>query len=206
MVEGTENVIDDSSNHRNNDPNIPGTRLESRSDKESSEVEITNAEEVEITNAEEVEINNCNTYTEKTPGFDGILIISLLHHQVHPTPSYLPQTAFSHYSKPNLLVSNDIRVSFRSYKDDIEVMVESLPTMVDKHIKEQVKKQVPKQVKVQVPVYVAKGAEISLQIQKVIANDIPSLVDASVRSYMSAHILHDHPVQSQTISVQEQQY
>ncbi|GJT49180.1 hypothetical protein Tco_0975337 [Tanacetum coccineum] len=58
MVEGTENVIDDSSNPRNDDQNIPGTRLESRSDKESPEVEITNAEEVEITNAEEVEINN----------------------------------------------------------------------------------------------------------------------------------------------------
>ncbi|GJS90042.1 retrovirus-related pol polyprotein from transposon TNT 1-94 [Tanacetum coccineum] len=123
MVEGTENVIDDSSNHRNNDQNIPGTRLESRSDKESPEVEITNAEEVEITNAEEL--------------FD---------------------TLADHLQ---------------------EVMVESLPTMVDKHIKEQVKKQVPEQVKVQVPVYVAKGAEISSQIQKVIANDIPSLVDAS---------------------------
>ncbi|GJY15126.1 hypothetical protein Tco_0385548 [Tanacetum coccineum] len=44
-----------------------------------------------------------------------------------------------------------------------EVMVESLPTMVDKHIKEQVEKQVPEQVKVQVPVYVAKGL-LSLMI------------------------------------------
>ncbi|GKD87501.1 hypothetical protein Tco_1358655, partial [Tanacetum coccineum] len=40
MVEGPENVIDD----------IPDTRLEPRSDKESPEVEITNDEEVEITN------------------------------------------------------------------------------------------------------------------------------------------------------------
>ncbi|GKF26304.1 hypothetical protein Tco_0082198 [Tanacetum coccineum] len=58
MVEGIENVIDDSSNPRNDDQNILGTRLEPRSDKESLEVEITNAEEVEIINAEEVEINN----------------------------------------------------------------------------------------------------------------------------------------------------
>ncbi|GJR17874.1 retrovirus-related pol polyprotein from transposon TNT 1-94 [Tanacetum coccineum] len=58
MVEGIENVIDDSSNPRNDDQNILGTRLEPKSDKESPEVEITNTEEVEITNAEEVKINN----------------------------------------------------------------------------------------------------------------------------------------------------
>ncbi|GJX59761.1 hypothetical protein Tco_0291151 [Tanacetum coccineum] len=113
-------------------------------------------------------------------------------------------------------------------------MVESLPTMVDKHIKEQVKKQVPEQVKVQVPVYVAKGlllerqqnkeetykmiakailqehrklqAEISSQIQNIIDTNIPSLVDAYVRSYMSGHIIHVHPAQPQTTSVPEQQY
>ncbi|GKE98250.1 hypothetical protein Tco_0021601, partial [Tanacetum coccineum] len=41
---------------------------------------------------------------------------------------------------------------------------------------------------------------------KAIDNHIPSQVDASVRSYMSGHILHVHPVQSQTTSVPEQQY
>ncbi|GKG15494.1 hypothetical protein Tco_0357817, partial [Tanacetum coccineum] len=45
------------------------------------------------------------------------------------------------------------RKSFDTLADHLqEVMVESLPTMVDKHIKEQVKMQVPEQVKVQVPV------------------------------------------------------
>ncbi|GKC32612.1 hypothetical protein Tco_1039906 [Tanacetum coccineum] len=107
-----------------------------------------------------------------------------------------------------------------------EVMVESLPTMVDKHIKEQVEKQVHEQVKVQVPVYVAKGllfkrqqnkeetnkmiakamlqergdelqAKISSQIQKAIDTNIPSLVDASVRSYMSGYILYVHLAQPQ---------
>ncbi|GKB94413.1 hypothetical protein Tco_0980550 [Tanacetum coccineum] len=58
MVEGSENVIDDSLLHRNDEPKIPGTRLEPRSDKESPEVEITNDKEVEITNDEEVEITN----------------------------------------------------------------------------------------------------------------------------------------------------
>ncbi|GJS85527.1 hypothetical protein Tco_0752068 [Tanacetum coccineum] len=89
-----------------------------------------------------------------------------------------------------------------------EVMVESLPTMVDTHIKEQVKKQVPEQVRDQVPVYVVEGlilerqktkeemermiakailqereniqAKVSSQIQKAIDNQIPSQVDASV--------------------------
>ncbi|GJZ03305.1 hypothetical protein Tco_0536580 [Tanacetum coccineum] len=49
-------------------------------------------------------------------------------------------------------------------------------------------------------------AQISTQIENAIANVIPSQVDASVRSYMSGHILHVHPAQSQTSSVPEQQY
>ncbi|GJT11534.1 hypothetical protein Tco_0858576 [Tanacetum coccineum] len=50
MVEGLENVIDDSLLPRNDESKIPGTRLEPRSDKESLKVEITNDEEVESTN------------------------------------------------------------------------------------------------------------------------------------------------------------
>ncbi|GKB08067.1 hypothetical protein Tco_0836351 [Tanacetum coccineum] len=127
------------------------------------------------------------------------------------------------------------RKSFDTLADHLqEVMVESLPTMVETHIKEQVKKQVPEQVRDQVPVYVAEGlimerqktkeemewmiakailqergniqAEISSQIQKAIDHHIPSQVDASVRSYMYGHILHVHPAQTQTLYVLEQQY
>ncbi|GKE84136.1 hypothetical protein Tco_1557878, partial [Tanacetum coccineum] len=47
---------------------------------------------------------------------------------------------------------------------------------------------------------------ISSQIQNEIDNVIPSLVDASVRSYMSGHILHVHPVQVQSSSIPEQQH
>ncbi|GKD79569.1 hypothetical protein Tco_1342190, partial [Tanacetum coccineum] len=50
MVEGPENVIDDCSIPRNDDQNIPDTRLEPRSDKESPEVEITNDEELKMDN------------------------------------------------------------------------------------------------------------------------------------------------------------
>ncbi|GKC41777.1 hypothetical protein Tco_1059499 [Tanacetum coccineum] len=39
-----------------------------------------------------------------------------------------------------------------------------------------------------------------------IDHHIPSQVDVSVRSYMSGHILHVYPAQSQTLSVLEQQY
>ncbi|GKE78682.1 hypothetical protein Tco_1544802 [Tanacetum coccineum] len=101
------------------------------------------------------------------------------------------------------------RKSFNTLADNLhDVMVETLPTMVDKHIKEQVMKQVPEQVRNQVPVYVAEGlilerqkakdeterliakailqergniqAQISTQIENAIANVIPSQVDASV--------------------------
>ncbi|GKE34803.1 hypothetical protein Tco_1454125 [Tanacetum coccineum] len=49
-------------------------------------------------------------------------------------------------------------------------------------------------------------AEIYSQIQNAIATNIPSQVDASVRSYMSGHILHVHPNQPTTSFAQEQQY
>ncbi|GKB51328.1 hypothetical protein Tco_0902081 [Tanacetum coccineum] len=111
-------------------------------------------------------------------------------------------------SRANRLLSLLLsRKSFDALADHLqEVMVESLPTMVDTHIKEQVKKQVPEEVRDQVLVYVAEGlhlerqktkeemermiakailqergniqAEISSQIQKAIDNQIPSQVDA----------------------------
>ncbi|GKF00789.1 hypothetical protein Tco_0027712 [Tanacetum coccineum] len=49
MVDGQENIVDDSLIPRNNEPNIPGTRIEPKSNKESPEVEITKDKEVEIT-------------------------------------------------------------------------------------------------------------------------------------------------------------
>ncbi|GKD58523.1 hypothetical protein Tco_1296032, partial [Tanacetum coccineum] len=108
------------------------------------------------------------------------------------------------------------RKSFDTLVDHLqEVMVESLPTIVDTHIKEQVKKQVPEQVRNQVPVYVAEGLilerqktkeEMERMIEKSIDNHIPSQVDALVRSYMYGNILHVHPTQSQILFVPKQQY
>ncbi|GKA67632.1 hypothetical protein Tco_0767549 [Tanacetum coccineum] len=301
MVEGPENVIDDSLPPRNDEPNILGTRLEPKSDKESPEVEITNDEEVEITNVvipvnvneEEEEITD-EVYELKRR--EKGKIVEESRSTPFPTPIRSPRihtdlvssdteklqeltvtdtktTPSSRSPSTNLSKTNRLlslfkakparfkryknffqelqgrytylfehlkarflsRKSFDTLADHLqEVMVESLPTMVDTHIKEQVKKQVPEQVRDQVPVYVAEGlilerqktkeemermiakailqergniqAEISSQIQNAIDNHIPSQVDASVRSYMSGHILHVHPVQSQTPSVPEQQY
>ncbi|GKD35733.1 hypothetical protein Tco_1251242, partial [Tanacetum coccineum] len=91
-----------------------------------------------------------------------------------------------------------------------DVMVETLPTMIDKHIKEQRQK-----AKEETERLIAKAilhergniqAQISTQIENAIANVIHSQVDAFVRSYMTRHILHVHQAQSQTSSVPEQQY
>ncbi|GJV78933.1 hypothetical protein Tco_1514803 [Tanacetum coccineum] len=216
MVDGQENVVDDSSIPRNDESNIPGTRIEPRSNKESPEVEITKDKEVEITKDKEVEI------TKETPVVDITNVV-------------IPVNGHYDYFFAHLWARFMPRKSFDTLANNLhDVMVETLPTMVDKHIKEQVIKQVPEQVWNQVPVYVAEGlilerkkakeeterliakailqergniqAQILTQIENVIASVIPSQVDASVQSYMSGHILHVHLAQSQTSSVPDQQY
>nr|GEW52670.1 hypothetical protein [Tanacetum cinerariifolium] len=59
------------------------------------------------------------------------------------------------------------RKSFVTLADHLhEAMTDSLPIMVDKHIKDQVEKQVPEQVRNQVPVYVAEGLILERQKTK----------------------------------------
>ncbi|GJW89854.1 retrovirus-related pol polyprotein from transposon TNT 1-94, partial [Tanacetum coccineum] len=145
-----------------------------RGDKESPEVEIIKDKEVEPTNDEEVEITN--------------VVIPV---NVNEEEDEITDEVFLS------------RKSFDTLVDHLqEVMVESLPIMVDTHIK----KQVPEQVRDQVPVVGIYTVEISYKFITSIDNHIPSQVDASVRSYMSGNILHVHPAQSQTLSVPEQQY
>ncbi|GKD46717.1 hypothetical protein Tco_1271362 [Tanacetum coccineum] len=231
-----------------------------RSDKESLEVEITNVVILVNVNEEEEEITD-EVYELKrrekgkiveesrnTPSptpirslrihtnfvsSDTEKLQELTKTDTTPTPS--SSSLNTKYLFEHLKAKFLSRKSFDTLADHIqEVMVKSLPTMVDKHIKEQVEKQVPEQVKVQVLVYVAKGlllerqqnkeetdkmiakamlqehgrlqAEISSQIQQAIDNHIPSLVDESVRNYMCGHILHVHPAQPQTTYVTEQHY
>ncbi|GKD28598.1 hypothetical protein Tco_1239376 [Tanacetum coccineum] len=246
MVEGSENVIDDSSTLRNDETNILGTKLKSKSDKESPEVETTNDNMVKITNDEEVEITNVvipvNVNEEEEEITDEVYelkqrekrkIVEESRSTPFPTPIRSPRihtnlvssdtnklqeltettpsssSPNTNLSKTNQLLSlfrakparfkhyksffqelqglyeylfGHLKVRFLSRKsfdtlvDHLqEVMVESLPIMVDTHIKEQVKKQVPKQ------------AEFSSQIQKAIDNHIPSQVDASGDPNDDAH-------------------
>ncbi|GJX90278.1 hypothetical protein Tco_0343604, partial [Tanacetum coccineum] len=301
MVDGQENIVNNSSIPRNDEPNIPGTMIEPKSNKESPEVKLTKETPVvEITNLViPVNVNDgdeeiTDEVYELKRREKGKLVEETKNSQI-PTPirsprihtnlvssdtkklqelTDIPHTTSSSSSphkklaKTNRLLSlfktkptrfkryksffHELqgrygylfahlrarfmpRKSFDTLADNLhDVMVETLPTMVDKHIKEQVMKQVPEQVRNQVPVYVAEGlilerqkakeeterliakailqerrniqAQILTQIENAIANVIPSQVDASVRSYMSGHILHVHPAQSQTSSVPEQQY
>ncbi|GJT41043.1 hypothetical protein Tco_0940908 [Tanacetum coccineum] len=189
MVDEPENVINDSLISRNDDQNIPDTRLEPRSDKESLEVEITNVVIPVNVNEEEEEITD-EVYELKRKEKGKIV------EESRSTPSLTPIRSPRIHTD---LVSSDTeklqeltgcygylfehlrakflsRKSFDTLDDHLqEVMVESLPTMVDKHIKEQVEKQVSEQERGRLQ------DEISSQIQQAIDNNIPSLVDASMK-------------------------
>ncbi|GKF29525.1 hypothetical protein Tco_0095867, partial [Tanacetum coccineum] len=118
-------------------------KLEPRSDKKRPEVESTNDEEVEVTNV----VIPVNVNEEEEEITDEVYELKRREKGKIGRYTYL----FEH-----LKVRFLSRKSFDTLADHLqEVMVESLPTMVDTHIKEQVKKQVPEQVRDQVPVYVA---------------------------------------------------
>ncbi|GJV02746.1 hypothetical protein Tco_1336315 [Tanacetum coccineum] len=191
--------------------------IEPRSDKESPEVEIAKEKEVEISKEKEVELTNVvipvnvndedeeitdEVYELKRREKGKIVGGELMNSQ---SPHQLDLLGF-------ILISFMPRKSFDTLADNLyDVMVETLPAMVDKHINEQVVKQVPEQVRNQVPVYIAEGLILERQkakeeIERLIAKAILQELDASIRSYMSGHILHVHPAQSQTSSVPEQQY
>ncbi|GJX28125.1 hypothetical protein Tco_0236204 [Tanacetum coccineum] len=160
---------------------IPGTRLEPRSDRESSEVEITNDEEVEITNVvihvnvneEEEEITD-EVYELKQREKGKIVEESRI--TPFPTPIRSPRTHTNLISSDTeklqeLTVS--IKEAFDTHGDHLqEVDVESLPIWLKSPHK-----------------------------FRKIDHHIPFQVDVSVRSYMSGHILHVYPAQSQTLSM-----
>ncbi|GJZ85783.1 hypothetical protein Tco_0651122 [Tanacetum coccineum] len=236
MVDGQENIVDDSSIPRNDESNILDIRLEPKSNKESPEVEITketpvvditkvvipvnvNDEDEEITD-EVYELKrrekrkDCietRKFTDPQPNLDSprfILISQNLLASNATRASSGVKWMFMVYFNCTSTTRFMPRKSFDTLADNLhDVMVETLPTMVDKHIKEQVMKQVPEQVRNQVPVYVAEGlilkrqkakeetkrliakailqehgniqAQISTQIENAIDNVIPSQVDAS---------------------------
>ncbi|GJV00395.1 hypothetical protein Tco_1329665 [Tanacetum coccineum] len=161
MVDGQENIFDDSSIPRNDEPNIPGTMIEPKSNKESPEVEITKDKEVEITNV--------------------VIPVNVNDDDEEITDEKLQElTDTSHTTSLSISPHKERQKA----KEETERLIAK--AILQEHGNIQ--------------------AQILTQIENAIANVISSQVDASVRSYMSGHILHVHPAQSQTSSVPNEQY
>ncbi|GJY10717.1 retrovirus-related pol polyprotein from transposon TNT 1-94 [Tanacetum coccineum] len=159
MVKGSENIINDSLHPRNDEPNIPDTRLEPRSDKESSKLEITNAEEVEITNV--VKPVNVNEEEEE-----------ITDEELQGRYTYL----FEH-----LKAGFVSRKSFDTLVDHLQEVRDQVPVYVAEGLilerqktKEEMEQMIAK------AILQERGniqAGISSQIQKAIDHHIPSQVD-----------------------------
>ncbi|GKF32719.1 hypothetical protein Tco_0102517, partial [Tanacetum coccineum] len=192
IVEEQENIVDDDSILRNDESNIPGTRIEPQSDKESPEVE-----DEEITdgvyelkrrekgkNVEEIRNSPIPTPI-RSPRIHTNLVSSDTEKLQELTDT--PHTTSSS-SSPH-----------KNYKDEGLILERQ-------KAKEETKRLIAKAI-----LHERRNiqAQISTQIKNAIANVIPSQVDASVRnirSYMFGHILHVHLAQSKTSSVPDQQY
>ncbi|GJS68709.1 hypothetical protein Tco_0683274 [Tanacetum coccineum] len=137
---GQENIVDDSSIPRNDEPNILGTRIEPRSNKESPKVEITKDKEVEITK-ETLVVEITNVVIPVNVNDDDEEITDEVY-ELKRREKGKPVEETRNSPIPTL-----IRKSFNTLADNLhDVMVETLPTMVGKHIKEQVPEQVQNQV------------------------------------------------------------
>nr|GEX69021.1 hypothetical protein [Tanacetum cinerariifolium] len=150
MVEGQENVIDNSSIPRNDEHNIPSTRLEPRSDKESPEVEFTDVVipmNVYDKEEEEDEITD-EVYELKRKKKEK----NVKESRITPLPTLIRSPRIhtdliSSDTEKLKELTGKVHKSFATLANHLhDAMAESLPTMVDKHVKEQVKQQVPEQV------------------------------------------------------------
>ncbi|GJT11356.1 hypothetical protein Tco_0858398 [Tanacetum coccineum] len=228
LVEGTENVketeVDESTLKKDDNTNDPGTRLEPRSNKESPEVEITavvtpvnvNEKEEELTEDEyELKRREKGKHVEESRNTPFPTPIRSL--RIHstlissdteklqeltenvPTPS--SSTPSSSSPKLIIYVTNRLLSLFKSktktrhfkrYKSFFDE-IQGHYGYLFAHLK---KKFMPKK----------KFHELGGYLQEVMEESLPKMVDASVRSYMSGHILHVHPAQAAPASAQEQQY
>nr|GEW73421.1 hypothetical protein [Tanacetum cinerariifolium] len=174
MVEGQEHVVDDNLILRNDEHNIPGTREKRK-----------NVEEYRIIPSP-IPIRSPKIYTDlvssKTEKLQELTIPHTTSSSSSPRNklSHINQllslfkaklARFKHYKSffqelqgrygylfEYLRAKFMPRKSFGTLANHLyDAMTESLPVMVDKHVKEQVEHQVPEQVRNQVPVYVAEG-------------------------------------------------
>nr|GEX57816.1 hypothetical protein [Tanacetum cinerariifolium] len=122
MLEGQEHVVDDSSIPRNDEHNIPGTREKGK-----------NVEESRITplptpiRSRRIHTDLVSSNTEKLQEFP----------ELQGRYGYL----FEHLRAKFMPRKSFVTLADHLYK----AMADSLPTMVDKHIKEHIEKQVPEQ-------------------------------------------------------------
>ncbi|GKA70049.1 retrotransposon protein, putative, ty1-copia subclass [Tanacetum coccineum] len=184
-AENVENVEFDSSTLRqDNTQNVPGTRLEPRSNKESLEVEITAAEQL-VNVIEEEEKAAEDDYELRIKGkreaCRGELTV------IDPPPSSSTPSSFSPKSKisaTNRLLSlfKPKTKRFKRYKsffDELQGCYRNHGRVVS--LNDAIQQE-----------HENIQAEISSQITNAITNHIPSQVDSSVQNYMSGHILHDN--------------
>nr|GFA13724.1 hypothetical protein [Tanacetum cinerariifolium] len=185
MVEGQEHVIDDSSIPRNDEHNILDTRLEPKSDKESPEVAITDViVHVNVYDEEEEEDEITNEVYELKRKKKGK---NVKESRIIPSPTPIRSPRIhtdlelqGHYGYlfEHLRAKFMPRKSFGTLANHLhDAMTESLPVMVDKHVKEKVKQQVLEHVRNQVLVYVVKGLILERKktkedMKKMIAKDI----------------------------------
>ncbi|GKC84015.1 hypothetical protein Tco_1139732 [Tanacetum coccineum] len=229
LVEGTENVketkVDESTLKKDDNTNDPGTRLEPMSNKESPEVKITvvvtpvnvNEKEEELTEDEyelkrrekgkHVEESRNTTFPTpiRSLRIHSTLISSDTEKLQELTKNVLtPSSSTPSSSSPKLIISATNRLlslfksktktrHFKRYKSFIDE-IQGHYGYLFAHLK---KKFMPKK----------KFHELGGYLQEVMEESLPKMVvDASVRSYMSGHILHVHPAQAAPASAQEQQY
>ncbi|GJW18690.1 hypothetical protein Tco_0026126, partial [Tanacetum coccineum] len=136
--------------------------IEPRSNKESPEVEITKDKEVEITKDKEVEI------TKETPVVDITNVVIPVN--VNDEDEEITDEEFT-WTYGYLFAHLRARFMPRKSFDTLliilhDVMVETLPTIVDKHIKEQVISKCPEH-KQQYQLYLAMKADPQLQQQDI---------------------------------------
>ncbi|GJW81286.1 hypothetical protein Tco_0145261 [Tanacetum coccineum] len=234
VLENVEKNVNDTSSPLKNDDdqNVLGTRLDPKSDKESTEVEITIVvTPININEEEEETTDDGYELRQREKGKQELTKNDLT--PSSSTPSSSPPK--SKLSATNRLLSifkakpGHLR-HYKSFFQELqgrygylfehlstkfmprwkfnkvahrlqEIILDSLPKLVDDHILIFLKKQVP--------LYVEREnlcSEISLQVNDVIANQIPSQVDSSVISYMSGHILHVHLTQATPAFAQYQLY
>ncbi|GJS70733.1 hypothetical protein Tco_0703574 [Tanacetum coccineum] len=197
-IESTQGMYRLTSAPRTPNPDVAEGELEPESNKESLEVEITDAEEpvnvIEEEEESELTVNDpppsSSTPSSSSPKpklFASQHILSLFKPKTGRFKRYKSffdelQGRYGYFFE-HLKTRCMPRKKFHELAQHLqEVMKESLPKMVDTRVKELTK--------TQVPIYVAQGLIMERQQSQADVAKMIAYVDSSVRSYMSGHILH----------------